>query len=76
VPSIAASARRHGLHDAEILHAFDHPIAVEYLEDGLVMFVGPDRAGNLLEVGVADSPTGPVIVHAMRARRKYLRGME
>ena len=34
---------------------------------------GPARDGTLLEVGVADSASGPVIIHAMRARSKYLR---
>ena len=32
-----------------------------------------DTAGNLLEVGVIDSADGPIIVHAMPARPKYLR---
>jgi len=37
------------------------------------MLVGPDRAGNLYEIGVLDSPDGPVVVHPMPARPKYLR---
>jgi hypothetical protein len=37
------------------------------------MLVGPNRAGNLYEVGVIDSQDGPVVVHAMPARPKYLR---
>ena len=56
-----------------MLHAFNHPILVEDLEDGLVMFVGADSGGNLLEVGVIDSNDGPIIIHAMTARPKYLR---
>lgn len=56
-----------------MLHAFNHPILVEDLDDGLVMFVGADTAGNLLEVGVIDSTDGPIIIHAMTARPKYLR---
>ena len=54
-------------------HAFDHPMFVEDLEEGFTMFVGPDRAGRLLEVGVIDGDDGPVSVHAMPARPKYLR---
>ena len=42
-------------------------------DDGFVMFVGADNAGNLLEIGVIDSADGPIIVHAMPARPKYLR---
>lgn len=37
------------------------------------MFVGPDHAGNLYEIGVVDGEDGPVIVHAMPARPNYLR---
>ena len=37
------------------------------------MLTGPARDGTPLEVGVADSHDGPVFVHAMRARPKYLR---
>jgi hypothetical protein len=72
-PPIAESAKKHGIKDIEILHCFDHPIRVEDLEDGLVMLIGPDRTGRLLEVGVAVGIDGPVIVHAMEARSKYLR---
>ena len=37
------------------------------------MFVGPDRAGNLFEIGVVSTGEGPSVVHAMKARSKYLR---
>jgi len=72
-PLIAASARKHGIHDDDMLHAFDHPISVDDLDDGFMMFVGADIAGNLLEIGVIDSADGPILVHAMPARPKYLR---
>ncbi len=72
-PLIAASARKHGIHDGDMLHAFDHPISVDDLDDGFMMFVGADIAGNLLEIGVIDSADGPILVHAMPARPKFLR---
>jgi len=72
-PVIAPSARKHGVSDDTILHAFDNPIRAEDLDDGLVMLVGPDHAGNLFEIGVVTSDDGPVIVHAMPARPKYRR---
>lgn len=72
-PLIAASARKHGIHDDDMIHAFNHPMFVDDLDDGFVMFVGADTAGNLLEVGVVDSADGPIIAHAMSARPKYLR---
>jgi hypothetical protein len=68
-PLIAANARKHGIHDDDMIHAFNHPMFV----DGFVMFIGADTAGNLLEVGVIDSIDGPIIAHAMPARPKYLR---
>jgi hypothetical protein len=37
------------------------------------MFIGPDRAGNLYEIGVVGTDEGPIVVHAMQARPKYLR---
>ncbi len=72
-PAIAPSARKHGVSDDTILHAFNSPIRAEDLDEGLVMLVGPDHAGNLFEVGVVTSDEGPVIVHAMPARPKYRR---
>jgi hypothetical protein len=72
-PLVANSARKHGIHDDDMLHAFNHPILVEDLDDCLVVFVGADTAGNLLEIGVIDSTDGPIIIHAMTARPKYLR---
>lgn len=59
--------------DETIHHAFDHPIKAEPLDEGLTMLIGPDPAGNLYEIGVVSSDEGPVIVHAMPARDKYLR---
>ncbi len=42
-------------------------------DEEVTMIVGPDRAGNLVEVGVVDSDAGPVVIHALRpARRKFL----
>ena len=72
-PLIAPSARRRGIRDDDILHAFNNPILVEDLDDGLTMFVGANRAADLLEIGVVDSADGPIIIHAMPARPKYLR---
>ena len=37
------------------------------------MIIGPSRSAQLLEVGVIDTDHGPVIVHAMNARKKYVR---
>lgn len=73
LPLVAPGAEKHGVREESMVHAFRNPIRIESLDDGFTMFVGPDLAGNLLEVGVIDSDHGPVIVHAMPARPKYLR---
>ena len=72
-PVIAPSARRHGVSDDTILHAFNNPIRAEDLDEGLTMLIGADHAGNLFEIGVVSSDQGPVIVHAMSARPEYRR---
>ena len=72
-PLITASARKHGIADEDMLHAFNHPISYEDLDEGLVMIIGPARSARLIELGFIDTDHGPVIVHAMTARRKYLR---
>ncbi len=41
--------------------------------EGLTVLIGADQAGNLVEIGVVDSDEGPVVVHAMPARDRYLR---
>jgi hypothetical protein len=74
VPDIAPSARRHGVADDDMRHALRNPVRVFYPDEGLTMFIGPRRDGSLLEIGVVDGDAGPVIVHADRARPKYLQG--
>jgi hypothetical protein len=72
-PRIVDSARKHGVSDETILHVFNNPVLVEDLDEGMTMFIGPDRAGNLFEIGVVGTEGGPVVVHAMKARPKYQR---
>lgn len=52
-PFIARSAYKHGLSDEQILHAFSLPMFPHDLGDGMVMLVGGDQSGRLLEVGVS-----------------------
>lgn len=72
-PIVLQSARRHGVADDDVLHAHRHPLRAFDLDDGLVMVIGPDRSGRLLEVGVAVADGLTFLVHAMPARAKYLR---
>lgn len=71
-PAILASARRHGIADDDMLHAYGHPIRV-FETQGLLMLIGADRAGRLLEIGVASAEGIDFIVHAMPARPRFLR---
>jgi hypothetical protein len=72
-PVIAPSARKHGLREEEILHAYHNPIRIWDLGDGFTMMIGPNAAAIILEVGYIDGATAVVIVHAMHAREKFLR---
>ena len=71
-PVILDSARKRGVSDADLLHAYRHPIRV-FVVDDLVMLVGGDEIGRLLELGVADAEGVEFIVHAMPARPRFLR---
>ena len=72
-PIIAASARKHGVSDDDILHAYRNPIRVFELDEGFTMVIGANHAAIVFEIGVVDGIEAPVIVHAMRAREKFLR---
>jgi hypothetical protein len=72
-PTITDSAHRHGITEDDMLHALRNPVAVHAQDDDMTMVIGPSRAGDPLEIGVVESDDGAVvIVHAMRARPKYL----
>jgi hypothetical protein len=72
-PIIAPSALKHGLGEAEILHAYRNPVRIWDLGDGFTMIVGPNAAAIFLEVGYIDGDSAVVIVHAMPAREMFLR---
>lgn len=71
-PVVVASARKHGIADDDMLHAYRNPIRVFELGD-LVMLIGGDESGRMLEIGVAAAEGIEFIVHAMPARDKFLR---
>lgn len=72
-PIIAESARKHGVSDEDMLHAYANPLRVFDLDEGFTMIIGANRAAIIYEVGVVEATLAPVIVHAMRARAKFLR---
>ncbi len=71
-PVILASARRHGIADDDMLHAYRNPVRV-FEFDELAMLIGADQAGRMLEVGLATADNVEFVVHAMTARPKFLR---
>jgi len=73
-PVILDSARKHGVSDDDMLHAYRNPIRVFALDDLMMMLIGPDTAARLLEIGVAQAQAEGVefIIHAMPARTKFL----
>ena len=69
---IYGSARRHGVSDVDIEHAVEQALVAGEQDDGKVLYLGPDRAGNLLEVvSVLRDDGSEIVIHAMRMRRIY-----
>lgn len=70
-PLVLPSARRHGISERDILHAYRN--AFKAVPEGdMTMLVGDDGSGRVLEVGVVRTDDGDLITHAMPAREKYL----
>lgn len=74
-PIIAASAYRHGVDEADILHAYRNAYRSEadQGDHSLTMLTGAARNGvTQLEIGVKTVGDQPVIIHAMTARKRFL----
>lgn len=71
-PVILASARKHGVADEDMLHAYRNPVRV-FEFDELSVLVGADATGRLLEIGTTAAEGIEFIVHAMPARQEFLR---
>lgn len=70
-PVVLESARRRGIPDDDMTHAYRNPIRVFDL-DGLTMLIGPGEAAQLLAIGVATAEGIDFIIHAMAARPRFL----
>ncbi len=76
---VHGSARKHGVGDEDILHAIDYSLAIEDAGDDPDRWfvIGPDRAGNLLEVVVLTTVEGvELAIHAMPMRAQFRRLLE
>ena len=73
------SARTHGVADADAVHAAGRFLVAYPLQDEgqdgprRELRLGPDRAGNLLEIVVLllDDDGDELVIHAMRMRPRY-----
>lgn len=52
--------------------ALEHALATGEQDDGKVLYLGPDRSGNVLEVVAVLRDDGTeIVIHALRMRRIY-----
>lgn len=73
---VHASARKHGVDDDDIVHATIHALLVEDAgeDPDRWLVIGPDRAGNLLEVVLLTTvEQTELAIHAMPMRPKFRR---
>jgi hypothetical protein len=70
----AESARKHGIDEADILHALRNIIRyweMEYDGELRIFIIGADRAGTLLELVAVPASEPQRIIHADRLRSKF-----
>ncbi len=74
---INASARRHGIEDADIRHAITHATFSDDIDPEPPvrrLHLGPDRSGNMLEIVTLHFDDGGVLaIHAMKMTKQYRR---
>ena len=71
---IRPSARKHGIVDADMEHAWRNAtrlIEYEYEGDERLLAIGPDRHGLMLELVAVPAGEPTQIIHADRLRPKF-----
>jgi hypothetical protein len=69
---VLPSALKHGVIEAQIRAALQVPMRRVELDEDLLLVVGADQTGQLLELIVADlNGNDPRIIHAMPLRAKF-----
>jgi uncharacterized DUF497 family protein len=71
---IRQSARRHGIGDADIQHAWANAmrlIEYDYEGEDRLLVIGPDRQGRMLELVAVPTDQPARVIHADRLRPKF-----
>lgn len=71
---VTESAFRHGIAEADILHAYTNAVRLVEIEqhgEERLIVIGPDRAGNWLELVAMPADAADRIIHADRLRPKF-----
>ena len=71
---IVQSARKHGVDDPDIVHAYENAIRIveyEYNGEDRVLVIGADRTGRLLELVAVPVGEPNRIIHADALRPKF-----
>lgn len=71
---VTDSAFKHGIAEADILHAYANAVRlveVEQYSEYRLFVIGPDRAGNWLELVAVPADEADRIIHADRLRPKF-----
>lgn len=74
---VHASANKHGVSAEDALHASNHPVLEKYVDEdnpARQLILGFDTNGRVLELVLLVFDSGnELIVHAMPARKQYLK---
>lgn len=77
---VNASALKHGLSEADILHAAAHPVYLSEPDDDMPakeFALGFDAHGRLLELAILTFDSGDrLVIHAMKARPHFTQLLE
>jgi uncharacterized DUF497 family protein len=68
------SARKHGIADEDIAHAFDNAVRLVEFEtygEERLLVIGPDRGGQMLELIAMPASQPTRVIHADRLRPKF-----
>ncbi len=71
---IVSSARKHGIHDADVNHAWRNAtrlVEYEYEGEERLLVIGPDRNGLMLELVAVPAGEPTRVIHADRIRPTF-----